>query len=327
MFPPTPFPITPATSVTAPRRPVALITGGGRGIGRLLAQALAGRGMAVGLVARSAGELAETVDLVARAGGTAAAAPADVTDRDALAGALAELRRRLGPVDLLVNNAGIVGPVGPLWLTDPQDWWTTMDVNLRGLLLTTQLVVPEMVARGRGRIINMASQAGTYRWPLVSAYSVSKAAVVKLTENLAHEVGRHGVRVFSVHPGLLPIGMSEDFAARPPVDAYEAHVRDWAAARAGGGPRRRAGPGRRADPAAGRRRRRCPVRPSPVGARRPRQRARPAGRGAGGRPLRHAARAADRPAVGPDPGLLPGPVGGHVAARPRDACSQVGGLG
>ena len=90
-----------------------------------------------------------------------------------------------------------------------------MDVNLRGLLLTTQLVVPEMVARGRGRIINMASQAGTYRWPLVSAYSVSKAAVVKLTENLAHEVGRHGVRVFSVHPGLLPIGMSEDFAARP----------------------------------------------------------------------------------------------------------------
>jgi len=228
MFPPTPLPITPATSVIAPRRPVALITGGGRGIGRLLAQALAGRGMAVGLVARSADELAETVELVGRAGGTAAAAPADVTDRDALAGALAELRRRLGPVDLLVNNAGIVGPVGPLWLADPQDWWTTMDVNLRGLLLTTQLVVPEMVARGRGRIINMTSQAGTYRWPLVSAYSVSKAAVVKLTENLAHEVGRHGVRVFSVHPGLLPIGMSEDFAARAPVDAYQTQVRDWA---------------------------------------------------------------------------------------------------
>jgi len=228
MFPPTPLPNTPTTTVTSPGRPVALITGGSRGIGRVLAQALAGRGMAVGVVARSGDELAETVELVRRAGGTGAAAPADVTDRDALAGALAELRQRLGPVDLLVNNAGIVGPVGPLWLTDSQDWWTTMDVNLRGLLLTTQLVVPEMVTRGRGRIINMTSQAGTYRWPLVSAYSVSKAAVVKLTENLAHEVGRHGVRVFSVHPGLLPIGMSEDFAARPPVDGFEAHVRDWA---------------------------------------------------------------------------------------------------
>ena len=220
---------TPITFPTDPGSgPVALITGGGRGIGRLLARALADTGAAVALVARSGDELDETVDLVEGAGGVAAAARADVTDPEDLAAAVSALRDRLGPVDLLINNAGIVGPIGPLWETDPSDWWTTMDVNLRGIVLTTRLVVPEMVARRRGRIINMTSQAGAHRWPLVSAYSVSKAAVVKLRENLAHETSRHGVSVFSVHPGLLPIGMSEDIAERPPATAYEVQVRDWA---------------------------------------------------------------------------------------------------
>ena len=92
-----------------------------------------------------------------------------------------------------------------------------MDVNVRGIVLCSQLVLPEMVAAGRGRIINITSQAGVHRWPLVSGYSVSKAAVVKLTENLALETSRHGVGVFSVHPGLLPIGMSETVAAHHPT--------------------------------------------------------------------------------------------------------------
>jgi NAD(P)-dependent dehydrogenase (short-subunit alcohol dehydrogenase family) len=224
-------------SVSAPPPPaeVALVTGGGRGIGRLLAQGLADSGRAVALVARSGDELDRTVELVERAGGTAAAARADVTDPAALARALTELRSRLGPVDLLINNAGVVGPIGPLWETDARDWWATMDVNLRGIVLTTQLVLPEMVARRRGRIVNMTSQAGVHRWPLVSAYSVSKAAVVKLTENLAHETARHGVSVFSVHPGLLPVGMSEDVVARVPASAYEVQVRDWTQAELAGG--------------------------------------------------------------------------------------------
>jgi NAD(P)-dependent dehydrogenase (short-subunit alcohol dehydrogenase family) len=85
-----------------------------------------------------------------------------------------------------------------------------------------------MVAAGRGRIINLTSQAGVHRWPLVSAYSVSKAAVVKLTENLALEVSRHGISVFSVHPGLLPIGMAETVAAHEPTTSHERHIREWA---------------------------------------------------------------------------------------------------
>src|SRR3954453_9163295 len=206
---------------------VALVTGGGRGIGRLVAGALADRGVAVGLIARSSTELRDTVSAIEAAGGTVAAATADVTQPAHLANAIAGLRRDLGAFDLLVNNAGVVGPIGPLWEVDASDWWNAIDVNLRGILLTSRLVLPEMVARRRGRIINLSSQAGVHRWPLVSAYSVSKAAVTKLTENLAHETARHGVGVFSVHPGLLPIGMSEAVAASTPVTDYDAQIQRW----------------------------------------------------------------------------------------------------
>ena len=170
---------------------------------------LARAGAAVGIVARSSEELATSLTLIEEQGGVAAAATADVTDRRAMTTAIEQLRRELGPVDILVNNAGIVGPIGPMWEVDLDAWWRAMEVNVRGILIGTQLVLPEMVERRHGRILNMTSQAGAYRWPMVSGYSVSKAAVVKLTENLARETSRYGVSVFSVHPGLLPIGMSD----------------------------------------------------------------------------------------------------------------------
>ena len=151
-----------------------------------------------------------------------------MTDPVAMAAAVAHLQDRLGPIDILVNNAGILGPIGPLWEVDAQAWWTTLDVNLRGILMCTQLVLPAMVERRTGRIINITSQAGVHRWPLVSAYSVSKAAVTKLSENLAHETSRYGISVFSVHPGLLPIGMSETVADHQPTTAAEDLVRRWA---------------------------------------------------------------------------------------------------
>jgi NAD(P)-dependent dehydrogenase (short-subunit alcohol dehydrogenase family) len=207
---------------------VALVTGAGRGIGQLVATAFAEAGAAVALVARSETELTRTVEIIEAAGGTAAAVAADVTDPGEMAAAVADLRGVLGPFDLLVNNAGVMGPIGPLWEIDADEWWRTMDVNVRGIVLCSRLVLPDMVAAQHGRIINITSQAGVHRWPLMSAYSVSKAAVVKLTENLALETRRHGTAVFSVHPGLLPIGMSETMAARTPLTAYEGHVRDWA---------------------------------------------------------------------------------------------------
>jgi len=186
---------------------VALVSGGGRGVGRLLSARLAGAGAAVGLIARSADELTAAAGDIRRAGGMAAAAVADVTDRRATAAAVGELRGRLGAADILVNNAGISGPVGPLWEAPPAGWWRAVEVNLGGAFVLTQLALEHMIPAGRGRIINITSHAGVYRWPLLSAYAASKAALVKLTETLAEETRPHGVSVFSVDPGLLPIGL------------------------------------------------------------------------------------------------------------------------
>jgi NAD(P)-dependent dehydrogenase (short-subunit alcohol dehydrogenase family) len=208
--------------------PVAMVTGGGRGLGRLVAQALADNGFAVGLVARSGDQLERSRRLIEASGGLAAAVVADVGDERALRTAVARLRRRLGPVDLLVNNAGVPGPAGPSWEVDPGSWWETLGVNLGGTFACVRAVLPDMVARRQGRIVNITSHAGVFRWPGVSAYSVSKAAVVKLTENLAFETRRHGISVFGVNPGILPIGFSEAALAHDtPYDSDLGRVHAW----------------------------------------------------------------------------------------------------
>jgi NAD(P)-dependent dehydrogenase (short-subunit alcohol dehydrogenase family) len=188
---------------------VALVTGGGRGVGRLLARTLAEAGAAVALIARSSDELATTVGQIRDAGAVAAAAIADVTDEIAVTAALAQLRAQLGPVDILINNAGINGPMSVMWETESAEWWRTLEVNLGGAFVLSRMLLPDMITAGRGRIINITSNAGVYRWPLVSAYVTSKAALIKLTETLSAETVKHGVSVFSVDPGLLPIGLSD----------------------------------------------------------------------------------------------------------------------
>jgi NAD(P)-dependent dehydrogenase (short-subunit alcohol dehydrogenase family)/ubiquinone/menaquinone biosynthesis C-methylase UbiE len=207
---------------------VVLVTGGGRGVGRLLARTLAEAGATVALIARSSDELATTVEQIQDAGGVAVAASADVTDETAVTAALAQLRAQLGPVDMLINNAGINGPMGVLWETESAEWWRTLEVNLGGAFVLSRMLLPDMIAAGRGRIINITSNAGVYRWPLVSAYVTSKAALIKLTETLAAETVKHGVSVFSVDPGLLPIGLSDAAlmsTAQP--DTAEGRVFGW----------------------------------------------------------------------------------------------------
>ena len=111
---------------------VALVTGGGRGLGRAFAQALACRGAKVAVTARTEQELAETVGLIEEAGGTAIALPADVTDHPEVIRVVESVEEQLGPVDVLANNAGVLGPSGRDWEVDVDDWWHTFDVNLRG---------------------------------------------------------------------------------------------------------------------------------------------------------------------------------------------------
>ena len=207
---------------------VAFVTGGGRGIGRAIAQSLATAGAAVAVTARSTDQVANTAALIEAAGGCALALTADVTDRRAVERAVADVELQLGPVDLLVNNAGVGGPIGPVWEVDPDEWWQTFDVNLRGLFLASRAVLPGMVARQRGRIVNVASNAGAHRWPLVSAYAISKAAVIKFTENLAKETKRQGVTVFAMHPGIVEVGLAEAvLAADAPSDSATGRVAAW----------------------------------------------------------------------------------------------------
>jgi NAD(P)-dependent dehydrogenase (short-subunit alcohol dehydrogenase family) len=210
------------------RRTVAIVSGGGRGFGRLLAAGLAGAGASVGVIARSAAELALTVREIEGSGGTAASAVCDVADRRAAVAAVAELSGRLGAANLLVNNAGVAGPAGRLWDVTAAEWWRTFEINVGGAVTLSQLVLPAMVAAGRGRIVNITSHAGVYRWPLMSAYAASKATLVKLTETMAAETRPYGVAVFSADPGLLPIGLGETAtASRAGAQTPEGLVYGW----------------------------------------------------------------------------------------------------
>ncbi len=194
---------------------VALITGGGRGLGRVYAQALAAEGAAVAVTARTASQLEETVALVAAAGGTARAYAADVADAAAVGGVVGAAARDLGPIDLLVNAAGSAEPFGPIAESDPAAWWRGVEINALGPFLTIRYVLPSMIARRRGRIVNVSSGLGTRALANVSSYSIGKTALTRLTECVALESGAAGVRVFSISPGMVRTDMNRSILGHP----------------------------------------------------------------------------------------------------------------
>jgi NAD(P)-dependent dehydrogenase (short-subunit alcohol dehydrogenase family) len=167
---------------------IALITGGGRGLGRAFAHALAGAGMHVVITARSEEQLQEAVQRIQEQGGAATAIPSDVTDAVAVQRLVATVEEQLGGIALLVNNAGTFRAFGRIADIDPQEWWREVEINLRGPFLCTRAVLPPMLERGRGRIVNVASGAGLQPFETISAYNVSKTALIRLTESTALEV-------------------------------------------------------------------------------------------------------------------------------------------
>lgn len=191
------------------RQQVALVTGATEGIGRAIAFALGAEGYAVGICARTAGSVADTVQALEAQGYRAAGAAADVSDPDQVQAMVGAIVDALGPVDVLVNNAGI-GRLRPFSELTLDDWDRTMAVNLRSLYLVTREVLPGMRQRRDGAIVNIASLAG--RNPVVggTAYAASKHAVLGFSKSLMMEVRQDDVRVVAVCPGSVATGFGKD---------------------------------------------------------------------------------------------------------------------
>ncbi|PZR55471.1 short-chain dehydrogenase [Xylanimonas oleitrophica] len=195
----------------APAR-TALVTGASRGIGRSLALGLAEAGLDVALVARDRTALDAVAAGVRDAGRRAVVLPAEVTDAGQVRAAVAEAEAELGGVDLLVNAAGVVDAEVPAWEADPEQWWRTMEVNVRGPFLLAHAVVPGMLARGGGRVVDLASGASSHDMRVASAYNASKTALARLGAHL-HATGfDRGLRTFEVAPGVVATDMTASMA-------------------------------------------------------------------------------------------------------------------
>jgi 2-dehydro-3-deoxy-L-rhamnonate dehydrogenase (NAD+) len=179
---------------------VAVVTGGARGIGRAIVQAFADNGARVVIVDIDGDTGRGAAEDVTGAGGQCLALPGDVSDPDQMERVVSQIRDRLDRIDILVNNAGITGGNAPTWQLPAAEWRRVVDVNLIGPFLTCSALVPGMVERGYGRVVNIASVAGKEGNPNASHYSASKAGLIALTKSLGKELAGKGVLVNCVTP-------------------------------------------------------------------------------------------------------------------------------
>jgi NAD(P)-dependent dehydrogenase (short-subunit alcohol dehydrogenase family) len=193
---------------------IAIVTGAGRGIGRAIARRFAAEGAAVLLSARTANEIEEAAAEIAKTGGKAAAVTADVA-RDADCPRIVRAaREKFGAIHILVNNAGIFGPVKPCEEITPAEWDEALAINLRAPFLLMRLVLPEMYARGSGVILNISSVAAKMAYSWEAPYAASKAGLLGLTRCVAAEAARKGVRVNAMCPGpVFETRMSQELGA------------------------------------------------------------------------------------------------------------------
>jgi 3-hydroxybutyrate dehydrogenase len=191
----------------------ALVTGGGRGIGRAVAFDLARAGAAVAVAARTRAEVDSVAEDLGRSGARAVAVTVDVTDPESVRAAFARAREGLGGIDILVSAAG-VAPTAPLARTSDALWRQVLETNLSGVFYCLREALPEMTARGWGRVVNLASIAGKTGYPYIGAYAASKHGVLGLTKCAAMEVATNGVTVNAVCPGYVDTPMLEAGVAR-----------------------------------------------------------------------------------------------------------------
>lgn len=207
----------------------ALVTGGSRGLGRAICMVLAREGANVAFnYSRSTVEAAELLEALKQFDVKSWAFQVSVLDKKGLNKMVREIEQAAGSIDILINNAGI-GQVVPLALMEEEDWDRMMDINVKGAFLATQAVMRGMIHQKRGRILNISSLAGVKMMQAPVHYSTAKAALKGFTEALAKEIGRYGITVNCLAPGVLDEGVSGNL---PPVKLDE-YIRNCAMGRLG----------------------------------------------------------------------------------------------
>jgi NAD(P)-dependent dehydrogenase (short-subunit alcohol dehydrogenase family) len=208
--------VTPSSGLLA--KQVAIVTGGGRGFGRAIAETLATLGANVVIASRNAPELDAVASAIKTAGGKVLAQTADVADERQVQELVLAAERWIGPPTILVNNAGVLDPIGPLVETSASSWLRNIAINVGGTYLVTRAVLPGMLDRDYGRVVNISSGAADRASAGWSAYCVAKAGVDQLTRVLAIELEGTGVSASAFHPGYMDTAMQERIRRATPEE-------------------------------------------------------------------------------------------------------------
>jgi NAD(P)-dependent dehydrogenase (short-subunit alcohol dehydrogenase family) len=188
---------------------VAVVTGGGLGIGRGISQELARAGAHVVVVGRRVQNVTQTAQAIREAGGAASTRVADVTEPEQVAALVAETVANHGKLDLLVNNAGRFFSIAPVWESEPENWWQDVTVNLFGSYLCCRAAAKQMIRQRSGKIINLGGGGSLAAFTYASGYGTSKAALVRFSETLHQEIKEYGVNVYAISPGLVRTEMTQ----------------------------------------------------------------------------------------------------------------------